>query len=548
MIEEVFEANDLVLGNKLTNEPVIVVFKTITEAGANGYKDIDLSRYRYNLKRDMGETNGMEAYYKKIREIFTEMDNQGYYPLGGKSDADAIYFVKKHPILKSKAIRDKALKEITSKMPKELSQIEKSIRLFDKTYGFDRKKTSEMLFSNIIYDIDLNGMSPLLNGDNTKGAWGTAISKLLRKTKDFHTIKNATAWNKRQQIWFTPGYKASPEYIKTQLEKKGITDLIIDPNDQRLKFRYILSKDVEKDFKITTKSKNSEDETSVDGMTIVRDDIIDALQRDAGMEINTGQNKNFIVSPDYKNGALLGKHMMHSAGPEMSAAMKKKGLHMIIQESAAKQRGGRQLNGYGRNSDGTMFYKNNKDVYDLPIDDKKYNYSVIQGKEMLNPKRIPKQVLTHMTQNTFAPFPKSVLEDFFNDTVIRRYEGETEANRILDNYLRAPNETDAKYISENIEKVGIARLLEGIKHGTPEFSDAAFAQIMKFNRQMVRELVASGEVTEAEVAKLDNDLIDFNTPAERMIKEGALWAKSERAAGRSGEINPIFLHKNVRSY
>ena len=549
-IEEVYEANDLALGNKLTNEPTIVVFKTITEAGPNGYKDVDLSRYRYNLKRDMGEGNGMEAYYRKIREVFTEMDKQGYYPLGGKSDADAIYFVKKHPLLNSKE-GGIPLKEISKAVgSKDMKVLQASMKMFNKKYGFNEKRTAEMIFSNMLYDIDLNGMSPLLNGDNTKGAWGTAISKLLGKTKDFHTIKNATAWNKRQQIWFTPGYKASPEYIKTQLEKKGITDLIIDPNDQRIKFRYILSKDVEKELgrKLTIKDKNSDDETSVDGMTIVRDDVIDALQRDAGMEFNTGQNKNFIVSPDYKNGALLGKHMMHSAGPEMSAAMKKKGLHMIIQESAAKQRGGRQLNNYGRNSDGTMFYKNNKDVYDLPIDDIKYNYSVIQGKEMLNPKRIPKQVLTHMTQNTFAPFPKSVLEDFFNDTVVRRYEGDPEANRILDNYLRAPNETDAKYLAENIEKVGIARLLEGIKHGTPEFSDAAFAQIMKFNRQMVRELVASGEVTEAEVAKLDNDLVDFNTPAERMIKEGALWAKSERAAGRSGEINPIFLHKNVRSY
>ena len=546
-IEEVYEANQLVLGKKLSEDPSIVVFKTVTHTDATGgYTDMELSRYRDFLKR---ENNGDTApYYNKMTEIFNKMWDKGYYPLGGKSDADAIYFVKTHPLVGAKE-GGVALKEISKAIgKKDLKTAEKSMGLFEDLYGMNKSKTAKMMLSNMLYDIDLNGMSPLLNMDNTKGAWGTAISKLLGKTKDFQTIKNATAWNKRQQIWFTPGYKASPEYIQEYLKKSGITDLIIDPNDSRLKFRYIISKDVEKDFKITIKSKNSEDETSVDGMTIVRDDVIDALQRDAGMESNTGQNKNFIVSPDYKNGALLGKHMMHSAGPEMSAAMKKKGLHMIIQESAAKQRGGRQLNNYGRNSDGTMFYKNNKDVYDLPIDDIKYNYSVIQGKEMLNPKRIPKQVLTHMAQNTFKPFTKDMMKDFFDDTVMRRYEGEPEANRRLDNYLRAPNDVDAEYVVKNIDKIGISRLLQAIKHGTPEFSDAAYAKIMKFNRDIVRDLVSSGEITESDVANMEKELVDFETPAQRMIKEGSIWSKQEKAKGRSGEINPIFLHKNVRNF
>ena len=628
-IEEVYEANQLVLGNKLSKDPNIVVFKTITNTGENGYVDMDLSKYRDFVKR---ENNGdTTPYYKKMTEIFNKMWDKGYYPLGGKSDADAIYFVKTHPLLKAKE-GSVALKEISKTVGyKDMKTLQSSMEMFNKKYGFNEKRTAEMIFSNMLYDIDLNGMSPLLNMDNTKGAWGTAISKLLGKTKDFQTIKNATAWNKRQQIWFTPGYKASPEYVQEYLNKSGLTDLIIDPKDSRLKFKYIISKDVEKNFKITTKSKNSEDETSVDGMTIVRDDVIDALQKDAGMESNTGQNKNFIVSPDYENGALLGKHMMHSAGPEMSAAMKKRGLHMILQESSAKQRGGRQLNGYGRevtrnivektsqeirnefedyvttqNPDehgimiirkGDHFKKGKKDfydeeqaamnwvalmnkkgkryiydkklgefedvykppseemtlksdkhVYDLPIDDIKYNYSVVQGKEMLDPKRIPKQVLTHMAQNTFNPFTKDMMKDFFNDTVMRRYEGETEANRRLDNYLRAPNDADADYVIKNIDKIGISRLLQAIKNGTPEFSDAAYAKIMKFNRDIIRDLVSSGEITEADVSRMEKELVDFETPAQRMIKEGSIWSQTEKSKGRSGEINPIFLHKNVRNF
>jgi len=89
-----------------------------------------------------------------------------------------------------------------------------------------------------------------------------------------------------------------------------------------------------------------------------------ALQKDAGMESNTGQNKNFIVSPDYENGALLGKHMMHNAGKVASRQMRKAGIQMIMQESAVKQRGERQFN---------------KVYDDLSPEHIKFNYSVIQN-------------------------------------------------------------------------------------------------------------------------------------------------------------------------
>ena len=546
-IEEAHEAYDAILGKKPSKDPIYTVLKTITENVDGVYTDKPLSRFRADIKR-VDEGN-LGRYYAKIKEIFTEMDKKGYYPFGGKSDADAIYFVKKHPLEANRTVQKKLTNAIIKSIGKVgTKQLLSADKTFKELYGIDSKKAVNMAFSNMLYDMDINGINPALNGKaKNQIEWNKSIKRLLNEDKDFHTIKNGTAWNKRQQIWFTPGFKADPTYIENYFKSLKLPiDLIKE--DGQLKYKYILSKDVKKEGLITTKSKNSEDETSVDGMTTVRDDVLDAINADAGMEANLGQNKNFIVSPDAEHGALLGKHMMHSAGPEMSAAMKKRGIHMIMQESAVKQRGSRKLNSYGQNTDGTMFFKNNNDTYTLPVQDVKYNYSVVQGYEMLNPKRIPKQVLTHITQNTFAPFSKELMQDFFNDTVIRRYEGDVKANKRLDDYIRVPNEADAEYVLKNLDNVGISRLLQAIKHGSPEFSDAAYAQIMKFNKEMIRDLVSSGEVTEADVKEMESSIVDFDTPAQRMIKEGSMWSKSERHQGRDGAINPIFLHKNVRNF
>ena len=548
-IEEVYERYGIA-----SEDPVYVVLNTITEGKDGHYRDLSLSNYRRNLIRisTKGEKAGLREYHREIGKIFEQMNEKGYYPFGGKSDADAIFFVKKHPLKSDPTILKKLQNAIFNKIGKKgIDQLRASESLFTKTYGdkFDSKSQLEMTFSNMLYDLDLNGLNPRLNGSEKQIDWTRQIGRLLNLDPEFHTMKNATAWNKRQQIWFTPGFKADPEYIKNYYKSLGVKNDLIEDSSGKLHLRYILSKDVKKEGLITTKSKNSEDETSVDGMTTVRDDVLDAMNADAGFgEVGLGQNKNFIVSPNAEHGALLAKHMMHSAGKEMSAAMKKKGIHMIMQESAVKQRGSRKLNGYSVNADKSMSLDNNSNFYDIPISTIKYNYSVVQGKDMLNPKRIPKQVLTHITQNTFEPFTKEMMKDFFDSTVIERYEGNPEANRRLDNYIRVPNDTDAEYLINNIDKIGISRLLQAIKNGTPEFSDAAYAKIMKFNREMIRDLISSGEVTKNEVRDMENELIDFETPAERMIKEGSAWSKSERLNGRNGDISPIFLHKNVRNF
>ena len=327
--------------------------------------------------------------------------------------------------------------------------------------------------------------------------------------------------------------------------KKGfVDDLIVENND--LKYKYTIVRDVEKALgrKLKLTDKNTDNETSVDGMIIVRDDVIDAINADAGQP-SSGQNKSFIVSPDGTKGALLGKYMMHSAGKEATEAMQKKGLHFIMQESAVKQRGTREVGSYSISKDGKDMSIQGE-TYTMPTRDVRYNYSVKQDSHMLDPKRIPKQLLMAMGSNTFAPFSNDIITDIFNETVQKRYIGNPKYNKLVDNFMKNPQEKNLKEIIDNIDEVGIENLLHAIKHGHTEFTELAYAKLMKFNREAMREMVGSGEMTQEQMNEFENSLVEFNTGTDRLIKEGSQWSKLEKAQGRSGDITPLFLHKYVR--
>ena len=539
-LEEVF----LELGGKETDkEPPIIIFDTITSGKNGAYKDLSLSRYRQMEERD--DFTGT-PYYTYIKKVFKKMLGKGYYPFGGRGDADAITFVKMNPMLTNKSEMRLFKRAVEKSLgQKGIKQIKDGMALFKKTYGLS-DKVQDMYYSNLLYDIQMNGFRPDLEiGTRLEKAkiWNDTVSKFFRDNKTF--IPNATALNKRNQIWFTPGWKADPEFVKdfmkTRSGKKGfINDLKEDS------FKYIIVKDIDKELgrKLKLTDKNSDDPTSVDGMIIVRDDVIDAVNADAGQP-SSGQNKSFIVSPDSKHGALLGKYMMHSAGPEATRAMQKKGLHFIMQESAVKQAGDRAIGSYSY--DGKSL-KYSSSEYLLPIEHIKYNYSVKQDAHMLQPKRIPKQLFMAMGKNAFSEFSNDLINDFFTETVYKRFRGEDAYNNMLDNYINNPQKERLNELLDNIDKVGIDNLLHAIKHGHNDFTDLAYAKLMKFNREALREMVASGEMSAERMQEVDNNLVEFNTATDRLIKETNIWSGQEKASGRDGDITPIVLHKYVRPF
>ena len=111
-----------------------------------------------------------------------------------------------------------------------------------------------------------------------------------------------------------------------------------------------------------------------DGAYIVRTDVLKAFNEDAGMPIHATQNKSFIISPHKEHGALLGKYMMHDAGPGVSKMMAKEGLHIIMMGTGVKQRGVRKLGDYDVTSKGLDL--KGSTVYQLDPSHIYHNYSV----------------------------------------------------------------------------------------------------------------------------------------------------------------------------
>ncbi len=300
-------------------------------------------------------------------------------------------------------------------------------------------------------------------------------------------------------------------------------------------------------------------------MILVEDNYLNALIADSGLP-SSGQSKSFIVSPDANLGAMLGKYMMHSAGPKASKMLREKGLHMIMQESAVKQRGERDLTNYGFNKDSKgnivdMFVKNNNAIYEMPVEDIKFGYNVKQNTEMAgyrldaNGKKIPvkhgipKQLLMSMAQNTFSSFPIKMVEDFFNETVYKSFKGSKDVNLTWEEYKQNPKSTKLlSMLEKNIDKLGTKELLDAINGEPTEFTDAAYMQLMKINRENIASKVAEGELEPDKAEEILNNINEFNSATDRIIDAANTWSLQERVAGRNGNISPVLLHSYVRPY
>ena len=537
LIEKTFKD----IGGELKlDEPMYVLFDTITELGKDGfYKDFTLSEYRSDFKGK----NAKLKYESKLRKVLYEMREKGYYPLGGKGDADAIYFVKYHPFIENKVpLNNKRHSVQYSKFKRALQSYVKgkdfSKNFFMKKFGLSENEFWKQYSSNLLYDIHMNGFRP-----EARAEWRDVLKKVVKNEKtsrgDWKYIKNATAFNKRQQVWFTPGWEGDGSHVETSL---GETLPLNYANKKSL--NYMITNDISKLAKGNVATKQH-----VDGMIIVRDDVIEALSKDFGATevASQGQNKSFIISPHAGRGALLGKYMMHSAGEQGTKDMKSKDLHMIMQESAVKQRGERKIGDYFVNDKG-MSFEAGTEKYRLPVEDIKYNYSVKQDAHMLADKGIPKQLLTSMTYSAKNPFSRDVIEDFVSETVYKRFTGSDTWNTELNNYLKKPSTAQLRKLTKNIDKIGIDNLINAVKSGKTEFADIAYAEMMKFNRETLQELVAEGEITAEEAKAQNEDLSEYNSFSDKMIKLTAKWVSKERRSGRDGRITPVLLHKDIAGF
>ena len=542
--------------NGTKKNPVYIVGDHVTIEG----KDYELSRFRdnYLLKEAGYDIDKADKMYNNyLSNAMNTMNKDGYYAFGGRADADRLHWVRYHPELndylpswKELLSRKDHVKGDILTDPIFTSDYKDAKLLFKNKYGAEiTKDYDKMYLSNLLYDASMNfGKNFTSNHINLMMGDGF--------------IKDSKAFNKRSQVWFTNGWEADTKFLK----KQKVGGKLIELNDND-KYNYIITRDLpEKLTSSMTKKElkayqsllntiNTHNPEHVDGAIIVRDDILTAMLRDFGVP-HSGQGKSFIVSPHKDHGALLGKFMFHSAGKTMSEMMRQKdNLHMIMQESAVKQTGARDIGDYDVSSRGL---KINAPVYELDPIHVKGSYGVYGNRHMLERQNLPKQVLGNFVALSKNRIDQKVIDEMFDDIIGRRFQGDEAWNEAMNTYLERVSSGEGSKESlremettlmHNIDQIGIRQLVTAMKSDHAlNMTEAIYKQILKIEKNDIYQEYLDGELSEAEYHRISAEMNETSSIIDKTIKTAEQWASEQRAAGVDVASTPIYMHKFIRDF
>ena len=528
LVEEVYYA-DGGKGKTGQGNPLII-FDSVALRNKRGMlndvpidKLADFYQFQEGMKKDNAVKKANDVKTKVINRMFTE---NNMYPLGGQGDKGRVNFVKLHPtttsLSKTKTKTEYAkLKRVLNTFDKATSKLLKEdMRLAKKEMGISNEAFMKMLHSNVMYDLSLNGLKN--TPENIKKIMGPGF------------IGNAIAYNKRAQIWMTNGYGGNKDFIRKQLN-----DLSSEGN-----YKYILVDDPKKAKKSSLKASNIELPEHVDGAIIVRDDVIDAVNLDAGHP-KSGQNKSFIIDPSTEHGALLGKYMMHAAGKSATAEMQKKGLHMMIMTSAAKQTGTRIVGDYNVKNGKLDIGKT--PLYELNPESVKYNSSVINDHHMAQKQIWVKQLFTNLHRYGYKEIPKEIIEDIHNEVIQKAYDGQGVFNKELQSYIKTLNPEKVDYLIENMENIGTNELISALRTpGAERFAEKAMQKMLRVVEEGIEADYRSGEISAQERHKAIKEMQSDIGPIDKLLKNVAIVGEEAALEGKTGYSG--YLHKFIAPY
>ena len=487
---------------------------------------ISNSKKKASQKKWVRETTERK-YNSMMAEAVNQMNKKGFFYMGGRGDAERLYFVKLHPSIKNKMkfkvndtdTFDYTPKDITKEVLSSLKKIEPNAEIeYNKekerwvkfTKGKMTKKEAEESFdlsylNNVMYDLGMNGLD-------------LSVSS-LNKLQSPNMIRDAKAFNKRSQIWFTNGLPSDKAFITNELKYRHGLDI------EDTGYKAVIVKDPNK--KTNLSSKASDYVHTVDGEIIVLPEIVEAHNIEQGLPTSGNVNKSFIVSKNPEFGALLGKYQFKGAQEGLAQEMRKKGIHMIIPESAAKQYGSRK--DYEswewdnnrikfKDKDGNVFV--DPEMHDLPIQDIRVVPSEITSEKYYKPQRLPKQMQSNLTPFGHEPIKQEMIDSIFQRASRESFLGTVEWNKEADKLLADPtNKKLEDRVINNIEDVGIQKLLSLMSNSKNEsFAVRAYQKILKINEDVTSELMAEGEISSQDAHLMKLDAMEWTSVFNRMTQ------------------------------
>ena len=292
--------------------------------------------------------------------------------------------------------------------------------------------------------------------------------------------------------------------------------------------------------KLKTKDLNNRYNESEDGAIIARSDTINGLNREAGIPSEGGFNKSFMVSPNSQYGALIGKYGMHTATPKEEAWMKANNVHFIVNALSAKASGTRpyQIYDWNKNTNSYEF----KDVkinsqgkiiqttkaaprlFQMPVQDvKTVTSEIVSDKTLTQNIRLYKQIFTNLTPYAFNKVAQKDIDDMFQGTVIKRFNGDELANQRMDKFLSDPNKFrgEIDLLIRDMDKISIDRFLDGMKNNTEaghEFASQAYQRILRVNKKIEQDNLLEGGETRENVTEEIRKIQDFESIHERILR------------------------------
>ncbi len=367
-IQQTFENLNARMGNKPEN------FYTISSFFVRNGKEYEFSKVdEKRLQRDLkaaappgtkpADAKAIIRQYKS--KLVKDLNDIGYYYVGGRGDKAAMYFVKKNPMVDpANRYSDLSMirkayanvyKKSNGKLGMSKEQFDLHIDNMSRDYknryrGMDGKQYyMDSLINNVYYDLHNNFRSSVKKED---------IPAMLEKmigSKGF--IRDAKAYNKRAQVWFNSGQttneKVANEYLHRFFRRyrkednlpKGFKPLeFVGKRNAKAINMAIWDDSIgidKKNFKADR--KNMERPEGFDGGIPALPEFIYALNKANGITNEGRVNKSFIVSPSSRHGAMLGKYMFFEASPKLQKAMRQKKIHALAPESGIKQMGYRQF-------------------------------------------------------------------------------------------------------------------------------------------------------------------------------------------------------------
>jgi len=563
LIEGLFKRERAETGNKL-DEPFYTYLDHMIFKGRE-YELFkapkDLARDMFQAERNKEENSDFTNYElrqylekkakgiidKSIGQSIQELNSHGYYYLGGKGDAKRMYFVKYHPKLKNNdpffKNTKKLIKEAYGKLPKDHPNYMTGEQ-WDKYYKSGKQrflkslalgaKDGERIYdksmlSNYLYDITFNGFE--IKPNNAQDLYSsTSLSEGFQKVIGSGYINNAKGYNKRAQIWFNTGLSATPEYI---------SERVLDTDGRAFNVRIFSEAKTPQDADGRVevgRLLNSEQAESTDGGLIGRSDVVDSLNSDKGLPTSGGVNKSFIVSPDPKDGALLGKYMIHTASPELEKWMHEENVHILAPESGIKQLGERVPE--------SLKYDESTDTWDMPLKDYKvpiYAFRTIMSEKTsekyIKPQNLPKQMYSTLSAFGSVDGSSDVIKAMYADLSRSAMLGTPEANELIRKWEKSPKNETAEALSEKLDEIPIPKLMSLLRDPNGvNLATKLYKKLLRHNDDMLAGLAEEGEISKDQYAKESKVNQEFSTALDRLLQ---LYPEGNIGA---------YLHKFSRDY